>query len=101
MDKTISRDPDRAPTHPGAMLREIVIPSLHRNKTEIARALGVSRETLHKLLNERQRVTPELAAKLGAAFGNGPGLWLRMQAAVDTHYAEHLDVSEVRDLTPG
>ncbi len=94
------RDPNRAPTHPGAMLREIVLPGLPYNKTQVADALGVSRETLHKLLNEQQRVTPELAAKLGKVFGNGPGLWLRMQAAFDTYRAEHMDVSALRELQP-
>ncbi len=96
----VKRDPERAPTHPGAMLREIILPTVSQNKTEIAQALGVSRETLHKLLTEQQRVTPELAAKLGKVFGNGPGLWLRMQAAVDTHRAEHMDVSALRELIP-
>ena len=31
----------------------------------------------------RQRVTPEMAFRLGRLFGNGPGLWLRMQTAHD------------------
>lgn len=89
-------DPNRVPAHPGALLREIVLPGLNHTKTDVAQALGVSRETLHKLLNERQRVTPELAAKLG----NGPGLWLRMQAAFDTYKAEQMDVSALRELEP-
>jgi addiction module HigA family antidote len=80
------------------MLREIVIPALNLPKAEIARALGVSRQTLYALLSEKQGVTPDLAARLGKAFGNGPGLWLRMQAAHDTWKAERIEVPTVRSL---
>lgn len=71
------------PTHPGELLREIVVPGLARPKAEIARALGVSRHTLYELLGERQPVTPQMALRLGKLCGNGPGLWLRMQVAYD------------------
>jgi addiction module HigA family antidote len=80
------------------MLRKTLLPASGHTKVEVAAALGVSRETLYKLLNEKQRVTPELAAKLGKVFGNGPGIWLKMQAAVDIHHAEQMDLSEVREL---
>lgn len=93
-----NRDPARKPTHPGAFLREIVLPAIGKPKSEIARALGVSRETLYKVLGERQSITPELAARLGKLCGNGPGLWLRMQAAYDTWRAQAVDVSGVPTL---
>ncbi len=80
------------------MLRKTLLPVTPHTKVEVAAALGVSRETLYKLLNERQRVTPELAAKLGKAFGNGPAVWLKMQAAVDIYHAEQVDLSGVREL---
>jgi addiction module HigA family antidote len=47
--------------HPGELLREDVLPALDRPLTEIARLLGVSRQTLHAILNERQPVTPLMA----------------------------------------
>lgn len=59
------------------------MPALGRPKTEIARALGVSRHTLYELLGERQPVTPQMAHRLGKLCGNGPELWLRMQANYD------------------
>lgn len=94
----MARDPNRKPSHPGELLREVVIPALGMPKAEIAKALGVSRQTLHALTSEKQSVTPELAARLGKAFGNGPGVWLRMQAAFDTWRAERIDASGVRVL---
>lgn len=89
------RDPDRCPTHPGAMLDDI-IPDLGRPKAEIARMLGISRQMLYDILAERKPVSPSVAAKLGKLLGNGPGIWLRMQAAHDAWHAEReVDVSNI------
>jgi addiction module HigA family antidote len=44
--------------HPGELLREEILPALNRSKTEIARLLGVSRQTLYDILDEKQPVTP-------------------------------------------
>jgi hypothetical protein len=42
------------PMHPGELLREEILPALDRPKTEIAKLLGVSRQT-HDVLKERQQ----------------------------------------------
>jgi antitoxin HigA-1 len=83
-----ARRPDRAPTHPGAILREDVLPGLHMSVIEAARHLRISRQTLHRILAEKGSVTPEMAVRLGKFCGNGPGLWLRMQLAFDLWQAE-------------
>ena len=75
--------------HPGELLREDVIPALARSKTEIARLLGVSRQTLYDVLRERQPVTPAMALRLGKLCGNGPVLWLNLQRSYDLWQAEH------------
>ncbi len=61
------------PIHPGEMLREDVLPALGRPKTEIARLVGISRQTLYDILAERQPVTAQMAIRLGKLCGNGPG----------------------------
>jgi antitoxin HigA-1 len=71
------------PTHPGAILREDVLPALGTSVSAAARGLGVSRQTLHRLLSETTGVTPEMALRLGKFCGNGPGIWLRLQQAHD------------------
>ena len=40
------RDPKRPPTHPGAILREDVLPALEMTQTEFAQRLDVSRLTV-------------------------------------------------------
>jgi antitoxin HigA-1 len=52
----IKRNSNRCPTHPGALLREDVIPVTGRTKAEIAQLLGISRQHLYSLLRERKPV---------------------------------------------
>ncbi len=93
------RNPKRCPTHPGALLREDILPALKLSKTAVAEALGISRQHLYDILRERKPVSAEVAVRLGAAFGNGPDVWLRMQAAYDAwHAARKVDVSKVLRL---
>lgn len=79
----IKRDPNRRPTHPGAILREDVLPGLGLTQTELAQRLGVSRLTVSDLLHEKRGVSPDMALRLGRLLGNGPNVWLRMQQALD------------------
>lgn len=78
------------PMHPGELLREEVLPALDRPKTEVARLLGVSRQTLYDLIEERQPVTPAMALRLGKLCGNGPDLWLNLQKRYDLHHARQM-----------
>lgn len=85
-------------THPGEMLREDVLPFLNKSKTEIAGLLGISRQTLYDILNEKQPVTPEMALRLGKLCGNGPDLWINMQSAYDLRIAERELASELKKI---
>jgi antitoxin HigA-1 len=93
------RNPDRPPTHPGALLREDIIPAVKRSKSEIAKLLGISRQHLHAILAEKKPVTPEVAVLLGTLFCDGPEIWVRMQGAYDLWHAQRsVDVSHIRPL---
>lgn len=93
------RNSTRCPTHPGALLREDVIPATGRSKSEIARLLGISRQHLYDILCERKPVSPAVAVRLGKLFGDGAAVWVRMQGAYDTWHAEREeDVSKIPTL---
>lgn len=93
------RNPDRQPTHPGELLREDVLPAVGKPKAEIARLLGISRQQLYDILDEKKPVSPAMAVRLGKLFGNGATLWVRMQGAYDTWQAERdVDVSGIPTL---
>lgn len=76
------------PMHPGELLREDVLPAIGKPKSEIARLLGISRQTLYDIIEERQPVTPAMALRLGKLCGNGPRLWLNLQRDFDLTLAE-------------
>jgi addiction module HigA family antidote len=93
------RHPSIKPLHPGQILRGDVIPALAVSKTEIARLLGISRQALYDILNEKAPVTAETAVKLGKLCGNGPTLWINLQRAYDLWHAERrVDVSKIPTL---
>ena len=92
---TAHRDPTREPLHPGEILREDVLPALGVSVTEAAKALKVSRQTLHRVLAGKAAVSPEMALRLGKFCGNGPGLWLRLQEAFDLWHAERAIAGEL------
>ena len=81
------------PTHPGAILREDILPELGMTPFQFADALGLSRETLDELLAEKCSLSPDLAHRLGHLLGNGPALWLSLQAQLDAWNAEHINAS--------
>lgn len=93
-----ARRPERPPTHPGAILREDVLPHLNASVSQAAADLRVSRQTLHRLLSETTGVTPTMAVRLGRYCGNGAAFWLRLQDAHDLWHAERKLVEEIRHI---
>jgi addiction module HigA family antidote len=89
---------NRCPTHPGELLREDVIPATGKTRSEIATLLGISRQHLYDILNERKPVSPSIAVRLGKLFGDGAGVWARMQSAYDTWQAERELAGEIRRI---
>lgn len=77
------RSANRRPTHPGAILREDVLPGLGITQAKLAELLGVSRLTVSQILNEHRALTADMAMRLEKLLGNSAESWLRMQEAVD------------------
>lgn len=77
------------PAHPGEHLREDVLPDLNMSAAQFARHLGVSRQAVSQLLQEKRGVSTDMAIRLGAALGNGARFWLALQMNYDLWMAEH------------
>lgn len=77
------RNPNRRPTHPGAVLREDILPALNMTQTEFATLLGVSRLSVSELLHEKRTLSPEMAVRIATLLNSTPESWLRMQEALD------------------
>jgi addiction module HigA family antidote len=76
------------PPHPGRIVRQECLEPLDLSVTEAARALGVTRQALNNLVNEKAGISPEMAVRLAKAFGSDAGTWLRMQTAYDLAQVE-------------
>jgi len=83
MTELKTKRPNRIPTHPGALLREDVLPAMDLSVTEFARYIGISRQRVHKILAETDSITPNTALRIGKFVGNGPEIWLSMQQSHD------------------
>lgn len=83
-----TRNPDMPPMHPGVLVTEIV-EGMKRPVAEIADTIGISHQHLDAIMRKKRPVTPEVARLLGKAFGNGPELWIKLQATYDAWTAAH------------
>ena len=79
------------PVHPGAIVREDWPKPLGLSVIEGAKRLGVGRQTLSNLVNEKASVSIEMAYRLSKAFGSTPETWLGMQLAYDLARSRHLE----------
>lgn len=70
------------PAHPGRVIKHS-IQSSGLNITEAAARLGVTRQTLSRVINCKTAVSPEMAVRVSQAFGSTPEHWLKMQLAYD------------------
>ncbi|SDF98730.1 addiction module antidote protein, HigA family [Limimonas halophila] len=78
----------KTPPHPGRIVRQECLEPLGLTVTEAARVLGVNRNTLNNLVNEKAGISPEMAVRLSKAFGSTPRTWLSLQMEHDLARAE-------------
>lgn len=72
------------PPHPGEVLREYLGDV---TVTEAANRLGVGRVTLQRIVTGAAGISPDMAYRLGSAFGTSPELWAGMQLQFDLYLA--------------
>lgn len=73
----------KSPVHPGRIVRLDCLEPLGLSVTKAAQVLGVTRQALNNVVNEKAGISPEMAIRLSKAFGSTPETWVRMQAAFD------------------
>ena len=99
VEEKVTRRPAFRPVHPGVVLRNSILPALSMPKTALADHLGISRQSLYEILNERRAVTADVAARLARAFGNSTQFWLNLQTNHDAWAAERAEgVLKVKKL---
>jgi antitoxin HigA-1 len=83
-----ARSRQLAPLHPGEVLREEFLIPLGMSSGELARACGVPRTRIERLVNEQIGIAADTALRLGRAFGTSPEVWLNLQTDFDVQTAK-------------
>jgi addiction module HigA family antidote len=94
------RAKNRKPTHPGAILREDVLPELGITQQQFADALGISRRSVSEILNEHRAISTDMAIRIGRYLGTSPESWLKMQAAIDLWELEQNNAAIYQSIRP-
>src|SRR3990167_9448750 len=76
------------PPHPGKIVKRALIENTDLSVTDAAKALGVGRVTLSKLIHGKSGISPEMAVRLSMALNTSSGMWLNMQTLYDLSRAE-------------
>ncbi len=90
----------RKPTHPGELIREDLLPETGMSQVRLARLMGVSRRTVSEIVNERRRVTPDIAFRLARVFNSTPEMWLNMQQSLDLWEVRSVHGHEYAKIQP-
>ncbi len=94
--------PMKNPAHPGRIVRSACLEPLGLSVTEGAKILGVTRQTLTKIVNGKSGISAEMAIRLAKAFGSTAEIWVRMQASYDLAQARKNEskINVQRQLVP-
>ena len=79
------------PPHPGGIVRRQCLEPLGLMVTQATEGLGVTRQALSGLVNERTGISVDMAIRLSEAFGSTPETWHGMQMAYDSWQARGAD----------
>ncbi len=91
----------KAPPHPGLSVRLDCLEALGLSVTAGAKVLGITRQALNNLVNERAGISTEMAIRLDRAFGGTAEAWLALQTAFDLAQArKKLLANDVKRYVP-
>ena len=90
----------RKPIHPGEFLREDYMPELGLSVAELAKHLGVTRQTVNDIVREKRGLSPDMCLRLARLFGTTPQFWLNMQSKVDIWNSMELHRDDIEAIEP-
>jgi antitoxin HigA-1 len=89
-----------APVHPGEVLREDFLVPMGLTAYAVARAVGVPRTRIERLVREETPVTADTALRLARYLRTTPAFWMGLQAQYDLERAEDAAAKELRKIEP-
>lgn len=96
--------PKNRPTPPGEFIKEDILKELGITQVQLADSLGVSYQTLNQVINEKNRLTADMALRLSRFTQTSPEMWLNLQFAVELwdayHDHETAKIDKIRPYAP-
>ena len=86
------------PPHVGEILRELYLEPLEISITDAAERLGITRQALSRLVNEKSGISAEMALKLARAFNTSPEFWMSLEKQYELWQASKN--FNANDITP-
>lgn len=69
---------NRDPIHPGEILQKDFLDEMGITQAELAKRIGVTRQTINQLVSKKTGMTGGLAWKLSKEFGTTPEFWMNL-----------------------
>src|SRR5436309_15440927 len=88
------------PIHPGEVLREEFLGPMRLSPYAVAKAVGVPRTRIERLVREETPVTADTALRLGRYFGMSASFWMGIQAQYDLERASDDLGQELNRIEP-
>ena len=88
------------PMHPGEMLREEFLKPMGLTPYRVARACGVPRTRIERIIREELGISADTALRLAKLFGTSVGFWMNFQARYDVQMAESAIATELKAIAP-
>jgi addiction module HigA family antidote len=86
--------------HPGEMLREEFLLPLGLSAGKVAKACGVPRTRIERIMREELGISGDTAVRLGRFFGTSPQFWMNLQARYEVLVAEREAADELAEIVP-
>src|ERR1700745_1564630 len=88
------------PMHPGEMLREEFLIPLGLTPYAVAKACGVPRTRIARIVREELGISADTALRLAKFFGTSAEFWLNLQTRYDMLTAQQAIAKELKRITP-
>jgi len=94
MKKSSNKSKTRKPSHPGVVFKKLILEELGISIVDAAKLLKLPRSTMSYVLNDRGRLTPEMAKRFAKFTNTSVASWYNMQTAVEIWEVENSWVAE-------
>lgn len=88
------------PMHPGEMLREEFLAPLGLSAGRVARACGVPRTRIERIVREELGISGDTAVRLGKFFKTSPEFWMNMQTRYELLTAQRKAADALARIEP-